>query len=153
MTENTTLGIVTTNTDNFTLSMGGRISFAETSFVDVSKIDNVNLNATNWWTTYTLGNIMFGHILKLHGGYVTINGNVNVTDTNHHKRYDSKVIADTEMLTLTGNAVVESSFFFAHSRGPVRIENGFNLTSIIRQTCSAEYHVPKMFSCVPPKSL
>lgn len=39
--------------------------------------------ATNWWTTYSLGNIMFGHILRINGGYVTINGNVNVTDKDY----------------------------------------------------------------------
>jgi hypothetical protein len=153
LTEGTTLGVVTSDPDNFTLSMGGRISLADTSFVDLSKINNVNMNATNWWTTYSIGNIMFGHILRLSGGYVTINGNINVTDRNYKSRYDSKLIANVEMLTLTGNAVVESSFFFAHSRGPINIERGFNITSIISNTCSAEYHVPKMFSCVPHKSL
>jgi hypothetical protein len=111
------------------------------------------LNATKWWTTYSIGNLMFGHVLKLHGGYVTINGNVNVSDSNFHHRYDSKLIANTEELTMTGNSTLQSSFFFAHTKGPIRIEKGFNMTSITRQTCSAPHHIPKMFSCVPPRSL
>jgi len=63
---------------------------------------------------------------------VTIKGNVNVTDRDYHNRYDSKIIVNTEQLTLTGNSKIESSFFFVHSHGDIKLEKGFNVTSIIR---------------------
>lgn len=153
LTNGTTLGIVTTNDLNFTLHIEGTMKFAPDTLVDFSHINNMRLNATNWWTSYNLGNVMFAHILQISGGYVTIDGNVNVTDRDYHSRYDSKVIVNAEMLRLTGKATLETAFFFAHAHGPIWIDSGFNLTSIIKQTCSAEYHVPKMFSCIPPKAL
>lgn len=51
------MGLVSSNKSNFTLSLSGNVKFAEDSLFDVTHIDNMNLNATNWWTTYSLGNI------------------------------------------------------------------------------------------------
>lgn len=78
---------------------------------------------------------------------------MNVTDEVPHNRYDSRVIINVERLTLMGDHTLESSSIFVHSHGPILITGGYNVSSLIHHTCSAEYHVPMMFSCVPAKSL
>lgn len=50
--------------------------------LDLSRIWDANLNATNWWTNYSLGHIKYGRILKVSGGFVSVFGNVTLATVN-----------------------------------------------------------------------
>lgn len=70
LTGDVTLGIVSSNSDMFTLSLGDNIVISKDSLIDLSRIYNAEINATNWMSEYQLGHVHYAHVLKVHGGHV-----------------------------------------------------------------------------------
>lgn len=154
VTEDAVLGIVASNTQRFTLSLGVLINMSKNATLDLTRIMDVSINATNWWTIYPLGHIRYGRILSMHGGYVSIYGNVSIPDTlDDYLHQNSEVIINTESLMLSGNSTLESAAIFAYTVGEMKIEDGYRLVSYVKNTCATTQNTPTMFSCVPMKSL
>jgi hypothetical protein len=114
----------------------------------------VNLNATNWWTSYDIGHIKYGRILQLNGGHVSIYGNIEIARPDVEYDYtNSKVLINTESLKLSGNSSIQSAAIFAYSAGDIQLLDGFSIQSYVKGSCASLDYTPTMFTCVPMKSL
>ncbi len=85
---------------------------------------------------------------------IEISGNIKVAPNNDtFIIQNSKIVIDSTALSLTGNSTLMAASVLAHTKQGMVLQQGYNITSLVKNTCSKQNDTSYVFSCVPFKTL
>lgn len=151
MTSGAETQFMSSSSDVFTLIYDDSTDIDGYSILDVARLWDVNINATNVDTLVTLGDVLFGRLLNFKNGNVHIYGALQLhNDVAGYDWHTSYVwFKETASITMHKGSSITASYIQLQSNGAIRTEPGTNITSMLTSSCNMEKENSNLFTCVP----